>query len=69
VLPESPAEQAGLRRGDLVVSIGEQAVGTPAALLQQVEKAALGEPLPLRVVRGNKELTLSIRPAALPHQG
>jgi len=69
VIPESPAEKAGLRRGDLVVRIAEQSVNTPAALLQQVEKAQVGQALPLTVVRGQKELELSIRPAALPQAG
>ncbi len=69
VLPESPAEKAGLRRGDLVVRIAEQTVTTPSALLQQVEKAQVGQPLPLTVLRGQKELQLSIRPAALPRAG
>ncbi len=69
VLPESPAEVAGLRRGDLVVSIADQPVNTPAALLQQVERAQVGQPLPLKVVRGQRELQLSIRPEALPQAG
>ncbi|WP_216901351.1 trypsin-like peptidase domain-containing protein [Synechococcus sp. CCY 9618] len=69
VLPESPAEAAGLHRGDLVVAIADQPVNTPSALLQQVEQAQVGQPLPLRVVRGQRELQLSIRPAALPKAG
>jgi len=69
VLADSPAETAGLKRGDLVVAIGGQPVQTPSALLQAVEKAEVGEPLPLKVVRGQKELQLSIRPAALPDRG
>ncbi len=69
VLPESPAEVAGLHRGDLVVAIADQPVNTPSALLQQVEQAQVGQPLPLRVVRGQRELQLSIRPAALPQAG
>lgn len=69
VLPESPAEAAGLHRGDLVVAIADQPVNTPSALLQQVEQAQVGQPLPLRVVRGQRELQLSIRPAALPQAG
>jgi len=69
VLPDSPAETAGLRRGDLVVQVAAERVRTPAALLQQVEKAQVGQPLPLTVLRGRKELQLSIRPAALPHGG
>ncbi len=67
VLPESPAEAAGLKRGDLVVSVADQDVVNPSALLQQVETSAVGQPLPMTVVRGQRELQLSIRPAALPH--
>jgi hypothetical protein len=44
-------------------------VGSPAALLQRVEQSQVGRPLPLTVIRGQKELQLSIRPAALPHSG
>jgi S1-C subfamily serine protease len=66
VLPGSPAEDAGLKRGDLVVDIAGQPVRNPSALLQQVEKARVGQPLPLKVVRAQRELQLSIRPAALP---
>ena len=69
VLPESPAETAGLKRGDLVVKIADQAVLNPSALLQAVEQAEVGQPLALKVVRGQKELQLSIRPAALPEKG
>ncbi len=69
VIPESPADKAGLRRGDLVVRIAQQRVSTPSALLQQVEKAQVGQPLPLTVVRGQRELELSIRPEALPQAG
>lgn len=69
VLPESPAEAAGLHRGDLVVAIADQPVNTPSALLQQVERAQVGQLLPMKVVRGQRELQLSIRPAALPQAG
>ena len=69
VLPESPAETAGLKRGDLVVRIADQPVLNPSALLQAVERAEVGQPLALKVVRGQKELQLSIRPAALPEKG
>ncbi|TWB94978.1 S1-C subfamily serine protease [Synechococcus sp. Ace-Pa] len=67
VLPDSPAELAGLRRGDLVVSAADQPVSDPSSLLQRVEVSRVGEVLPLKVVRGARELQLSIRPAALPH--
>ena len=66
VLPASPAEKAGLRRGDLVVSAAEQSVPDPGALLKLVEASQVGEALPLTVLRGDQELQLSIRPEALP---
>jgi S1-C subfamily serine protease len=66
VMPGSPAEKAGLRRGDLVVAAAEQTVPDPAALLRLVEASQVGEALPLTVLRGEQELELAIRPEALP---
>ena len=66
VIPESPAEKAGLRRGDLVVAAADQSVPDPAALLRLVEASQVGEALPLTVLRGDQQLQLSIRPEALP---
>jgi len=66
VLPESPAEKAGLRRGDLVVAAANQSVSDPGTLLRLVEGSTVGEALPLTVLRGTQELQLSIRPEALP---
>jgi S1-C subfamily serine protease len=66
VLPQSPAEEGGLRRGDLVINAGGNEINDPRALLMQVENAQIGEPFELEVVRNNKEINLSIKPAALP---
>jgi S1-C subfamily serine protease len=66
VLPGSPAERAGLRRGDLVVGAADQVVNDPAALLRLVEASQLGDTLALTVLRGEQELNLAIRPEALP---
>ena len=66
VIPDSPAEKAGLRRGDLVVAAAEQTVPDPGALLRLVEASQVGEALPLTVLRGQQELQLSISPEALP---
>jgi S1-C subfamily serine protease len=69
VIEGSPAETAGLRRGDLVVAVAEQPVREPRDLLQQVERATLGQPLPVTVIRGPRELNLMISPEALPLPG
>ena len=69
VLEGSPAEAAGLRRGDLVIEAGEQPVKDPQALLAQVEASALGDALKLKVLRQGDERELSVRPEALPGVG
>jgi S1-C subfamily serine protease len=66
VIPQSPAEEGGLRRGDLVVNAGGNEINDPRSLLMQVENAEIGKPFELEVVRNNKEINLSIKPAALP---
>jgi S1-C subfamily serine protease len=66
VIPQSPAEEGGLRRGDLVINAAGNEINDPRSLLMQVENAQIGEPFKLEVVRNNKEINLSIKPAALP---
>ena len=69
VLPDSPAQKAGLRRGDLVIGAGETAVVDPQSLLQEVDRAEIDAPLALEVLRHGKALHLSVKPAPLPGLG
>tara|TARA_Y100001968_G_scaffold332937_1_gene393147 strand:- start:341 stop:1414 length:1074 start_codon:yes stop_codon:yes gene_type:complete len=66
VLPDSPAEKAGLRRGDVVIAAEGKEVRDPQSLLEAVEKADIGNPFILNVLRNKDEIRLSIKPAALP---
>tara|TARA_B100001113_G_scaffold43357_1_gene30653 strand:- start:1379 stop:2524 length:1146 start_codon:yes stop_codon:yes gene_type:complete len=66
VIPQSPAEEGGLRRGDLVINAEGNEINDPRSLLMQVENAQIGKTFELGVLRNNKEINLSIKPAALP---
>ena len=66
VIPNSPAEKAGLRRGDLVIAAENILIEEPKTLLDEVEKAQIGKIFLLNVVRDNKEITVNIKPEALP---
>ena len=66
VIPNSPAEKAGLRRGDLVIAAENISIEEPKALLDEVEKAQIGKIFLLDVLRENKEIKVNIKPEALP---
>ncbi len=66
VIPNSPAEKAGLRRGDLVIAAENISVKEPKTLLDEVEKAQIGKIFLLNVVRDNKEIKVNIKPEPLP---
>ncbi len=69
VIPQSPAEKGGLRRGDLVINAEGNPIVDPKSLLEQVENAQIGVPFKIEVLRNNQEINLSIKPAALPGIG
>ena len=66
VIPNSPAEKAGLRRGDLVIAAENISIKEPKALLDEVEKAQIGKIFLLNVLRDNKEIQINIKPEPLP---
>ena len=62
VEPGSPAEQAGLLLGDLLVKLGGQPVGDVDALRRQLSGDTLGQALTATILRGGepKDVTLTI---------
>jgi serine protease Do len=66
VAPNSPADRASLRRGDLIVGVGENPVRSTDDLLNLLDESAIGRNIELRVRRGKNELTLTVRPEEQP---
>ena len=66
IIPNSPAEKAGLRRGDLVIAAENISIKEPKALLDEVEKAQIGKIFLLNILRDNKEIQVNIKPEPLP---
>ena len=57
----SPAEQGGLRAGDVVTRVGRRPVTTTSDLQAQVEAADVGQDIKLRVLRGGKATTVLVK--------
>tara|TARA_Y100001968_G_scaffold243984_1_gene227924 strand:+ start:7215 stop:8354 length:1140 start_codon:yes stop_codon:yes gene_type:complete len=69
VIPDSPADRAGLRRGDLVIYAEGIQIDNPQSLLEQVEESEIGRPFDLKILRNSQEIKLSIKPDPLPGLG
>ncbi len=65
VVPSSPAATAGMRRGDVIVQIDDQAITSADQLQRVVEDSRLGQTFQLKVQRGNQTQILSVRTAEL----
>ncbi len=60
-----PAERAGLRAEDLIVELGGQAVQRADDVQRLMNQAAIGRPLAVSVLRGDRWLELELHPAEL----
>lgn len=60
VFPETPAERAGMKPGDIVLRIGGEAVTNFASLTELIGRANPGENLTIVVKRGDERLELRI---------
>jgi S1-C subfamily serine protease len=61
----SPAQRAGLRGEDLIVEIGGQAIERVDDVQRLMNQEAIGRPLAIRIIRGDRWLDLEVSPIEL----
>ncbi|MFM8277242.1 MAG: trypsin-like peptidase domain-containing protein, partial [Cyanobium sp.] len=69
VQPGGPADQAGLRIGDVIVAIAGRPVQVPADVISAVEANGLGRNLSISVQRAGQRLQLEVMPGDMAQIG
>ena len=66
VVPNSPADKAGLRSGDVIQEINDKSVTKADEIQQAVAKTKVGDKLPLSLQRDSKQLEIGVNVGVLP---
>ena len=60
LLDDSPAEGAGIKKGDVIISIGGERVISADAAIIAVRSHKIGETVPVEIMRGEDRLTINV---------
>jgi len=66
VMPKSPAEAAGLKTGDLILSVDGRAVKDPRELQRVIAEAEIGKSLELTILRDKAKRTVKVQVGEMP---
>ncbi len=69
VIKNSPADQAGIKAGDVIISVNNQKVISAGDVQSAVETARVGSELPLQIRRNQKGVDVVVRPTAFSLRG
>ena len=67
VMEGTPAEAAGIQRGDVISKVNEVEVATATDVQTQVEASSIGKPLKVEIDRKGEIKTLEVKPTKLPN--
>jgi S1-C subfamily serine protease len=59
-----PAQQAGIIEGDVIVKVGERDVTSADELVVAVHQQAVGQPVPVQLVRAGRTVEVQVTPAS-----
>jgi S1-C subfamily serine protease len=68
VMPNTPAQAAGLRQGDVIVTANGKTLKDGSELQSLVDQVGLNQTVNLKVLRGDRSLDLQVRTAQLSSQ-
>ncbi len=60
VMPESPADKAGLQAEDIILEINNKKIDQDRSLVSIIQEYNTGDTLILKILRNNKEMTVSV---------
>ena len=68
IAPNSSAERAGVKPGDVIIGLKGEPVHSNDDLLNLLDASSIGKDATLRVLRGHRELSLTVRPREQPDE-
>lgn len=68
VLPDSPAEKAGIKVGDVIIEFNGKEISTSSTLPPMVGLAAIGKKHEMKLIRDGKTMTVSVMVGQLPDE-
>ena len=61
VSPGSPAEQGGIKQGDIIVKIGDAPISSVEDVFAATRQHKIGETVPVELVREDRNITLNVK--------
>ncbi len=69
VYKDSPAEESGLKEGDLILTFGGDSVKTTRDLVRMVSASSVGKRIPLGILRNGKKIKVLVKIGKMPKEG
>ena len=66
VIKDSPAEESGIERGDIIVRVNDEEVNSPGELQDKIRSIEIGEKANVEVVREGKEISFVVKIGEMP---
>jgi len=61
VMPESPAEKAGMQRGDIIVGFGDKAINSVDELVKEIQKRKIGDKARVLLLRNGEKWIADVK--------
>jgi S1-C subfamily serine protease len=68
IVPNSPAQKAGLKSGDVITKVNNQAISNSTEVRRAVEKSKIGTNLTLEIIRGSQTQNVAVQVGTLPKE-
>ena len=68
VMPDSPADKAGVHEGDIITEYGDKHVATPGQLQQLVERTPVNDKAKVKILRDGKPQTMTVVAQAMQEE-